>query len=79
MADITKPYKGVAYFGLWAVETADDYGKRDALAVLHDAVEATQDRDLRHNHELIDVLDYLTEHSGSRAAVSCCMSLSKCC
>ena len=31
------PYRKVPYFGIWAEETADQYGKRDAMAVLADA------------------------------------------
>ena len=29
MQDFAKTYQKVTYFGLWAEETADDYGKRD--------------------------------------------------
>jgi hypothetical protein len=41
------PYRGVTYFGIWAEETADTYGQRDALAVLQDAAERCADEDMR--------------------------------
>jgi hypothetical protein len=31
MQDFAKPYQKVTYFGLWAEESADAYGKRDAM------------------------------------------------
>lgn len=40
-------YRGVKYFGVWAEETADTFGRRDALAVLQDAVDRCADEDMR--------------------------------
>jgi len=46
----SKSYSGVKYFGVWAEETADAFGKRDALAVLHDVRERCRDEDMRNEH-----------------------------
>jgi hypothetical protein len=59
MQDFAKPYQKVTYFGLWAEETADDYGKRDAMAILADAAGRCYDQDMRQRQELRDALDYL--------------------
>lgn len=40
-------YRRVAYFGHWADDTADTFGRRDALAILRDAVERCGDQDMR--------------------------------
>ena len=45
MWNFAKPYRKVAYFGLWAEESADQYGKRDAMAILADAVDCGIDDD----------------------------------
>lgn len=54
------------YIGLWAEETADDYGKRDAMAVLADAAGCCFDDDVRQRPELLRALEYLTRET-SRA------------
>lgn len=69
MKDFSKPYRGVAHFGLWANESADVYGHRDAMAILADAIERSRDVDLRHDQAVTDALDYLDEHGGRLPAV----------
>jgi hypothetical protein len=59
MHDFSKPYRKVTYFGLWADDTADDYGKRDAMAILADAARRCFDEDMRQRQELQNALDYL--------------------
>lgn len=53
MTDFASPYRKVPYFGIWAEETADDYGKRDAMAVLADAAGCCFDDDVRQRQELL--------------------------
>ena len=69
MNDIARIHGSVPYFGLWAWETADDYGTRDALACLADAVEQTMERCMRFDPETLDALDYLEARSGCRPAL----------
>jgi hypothetical protein len=64
--DYAKPYKDVPYFGVWAEETANIYGARDALAVLAEAVRRTYETDLRHDQATLEALDYLTDRAGGR-------------
>lgn len=59
MSDFSRPYRGVAYFGTWATETADDYGQRDAATVLAGAVECCADEDMREDREVRAALSYL--------------------
>jgi hypothetical protein len=66
MQDFSSPYRKVPYFGIWAEETADDYGKRDAMAVLADAAGCCFDDDVRQRQELRRALDYLARET-SRA------------
>ena len=47
MHDFSSPYRNVAYFGSWGEETADVFGKRDALNVLKMAVENCVESDMR--------------------------------
>lgn len=61
MRDFAKSYKKVQYFGLWAEETADQYGKRDAMAILADAAGRCFDEDMRQRRELLDALEYLAQ------------------
>lgn len=51
-------YRGVVHFGLWAEETVDHYGRRDALEVLRQAAERTAESDQR-TPELRAALRYL--------------------
>jgi hypothetical protein len=66
MQDFSRPYRKVPYFGIWAEETADQYGKRDAMAVLADAAGCCFDDDVRQRQELLRALDYLARET-SRA------------
>ena len=66
MKDFAKPYSRVQYFGLWASESADRYGIRDAMAILADAAGRCFDEDMRQRQELQDSLEYLA-HATSRA------------
>jgi len=64
MKDFSRPYRGVQYFGLWADETADRYGIRDAMAILADAAGRCFDEDMRESGELLDALEYLARETG---------------
>ena len=66
MRDFASPYRKVPYFGIWAEETADQYGKRDAMAVLADAAGCCFDDDVRPRPELRRTLEYLARET-SRA------------
>lgn len=68
MTDFSRPHKGVAFFGLFAEESADTYGCRDAMAILAAAIEQTQDRDLRHDSDTLDALAFLQQHGGHQPA-----------
>lgn len=68
MTDFSKPYGDVAYFGIWASETAGDYGTRDAVAVLTGAVKRCTDEDMRHDRETADALTYLTAQGHDKRA-----------
>jgi hypothetical protein len=59
MRDFARPYQKVAYFGLWAEESADEYGKRDAMAILADAAGRCVDDDMRQRQEVLDAIEYL--------------------
>ena len=59
MTDYSNAYRGVQYFGVAFEESADTYGRRDALAILATAAERTADRDLRHDRETLEALDFL--------------------
>ena len=63
-----KPYQGVAYFGVWASETAGDYGRRAAVTVLAGAVDCCADDDMRRDGEVAAALDYLTANGHGKAA-----------
>jgi hypothetical protein len=54
----SKPYQGVKHFGHFVEEAADQYGRRDAMAVLADAVQRCIDEDMR-TAEVFAALDYL--------------------
>lgn len=56
----SKPYSRVTHFGVWAEESADHYGRRDAFAVLTDAFERCRDEDMNTEH-VFAALDYLAE------------------
>jgi hypothetical protein len=66
MKDFARPYRKVPYFSIWAEETADLYGKRDAMAVLADAAGRCFDDDVRQRPELRRALEYLARET-SRA------------
>ncbi len=66
--DFSKSHRGVAYFGIWATETADDYGRRDASTVLAGAVEICMDEAMRRDREVIAALAYLTRQGHDKRA-----------
>jgi hypothetical protein len=70
MKDFSRPYKGVQYFGLWATETADRYGIRDAMDILADAAGRCFDEDMRERRELRDALEYLSRETGHTVYVN---------
>lgn len=61
--DFGRPYRQVGYFGIWADETGDDYGKRDAVAVIRGAVIDCYDEDMR-TKEVAAALAWLVKHGG---------------
>jgi hypothetical protein len=63
MTDFASRYPKVPYFGIWAEETADQYGKRDAMAVLADAAGCCFDDDVRLRLELQRALEYLARET----------------
>ena len=69
MKDYSKPYRGVAWFGLWASDTADDYGRRDAVKVLADAAERCFDEDMREDRDVRGALAYLMDTGHDKRAV----------
>lgn len=64
--DFARPYQNVPYFGIWAEESADDYGKRDAATVLRDAVMRCVEEDMR-TPEVFAALEYLARHGAPKA------------
>ena len=68
MTDFGRPYRKVAYFGLWAAETADDYGRRDAVTVLAGAAEVCTDEDMREDREVLSALAYLGREGHEKRA-----------
>ena len=66
--DFSKPYREVVWFGLWAHETADDYGKREALTVLAGAVDCCTEDDMRENREVIAALTWLVGQGHDKRA-----------
>jgi hypothetical protein len=64
MRDFSKPYRDVAFFGIWADDSADHAGRRDALAVVACAVERCQDEDVRQDEELAAALAFLSRYGG---------------
>ena len=70
MKDFSRPYGRVQHFGLWAAESADRYGKRDAVAILADAAGRCFDEDMRQQRELLDALDYLARMTSCPVYVS---------
>jgi hypothetical protein len=70
MRDYASPYRKVPYFGIWAEETADHYGKRDAMAVLADAAGCCFDDDVRQRPELRGALEYLARETSCAVYVN---------
>lgn len=68
MTDYGKAYRGVQYFGIWADETADSFGTRDAVNILADAVGLCFDQDMRQRREILSALHYLSTHGGQEKA-----------
>ena len=70
MTDFSRNHRGMAYFGIGHEETADAYGARDAIAILAQAVDRTQDVDLLHDGDTLDALSYLDEIAGNGKRVA---------
>jgi len=68
MTDFSKPHRGVTYFGLFAEETADDYGRRAAVTILARAAERCTDEDMREDREVRAALDYLAQYGHDKRA-----------
>jgi len=45
--DFSKSHRGVTHFGLFAEESADDYGGRGAMQIVRDAVVRTVEENMR--------------------------------
>jgi hypothetical protein len=58
-----RPYRQVGYFVIWADETGDNFGRRDAMAMIRGAVIECYDEDMR-TAELSGALDWLVKHGG---------------
>lgn len=69
-SDFGAPYSGIQYFGGCWDFGHDDFGKRDAMAVLAEAVRQCADRDQRERQEVRDALAYLERHAGCMARVN---------
>lgn len=54
----SEPYRNVKHFGIWAEESADRYGKRDALRVLDDVCDRCYEEDMRTDYTFA-ALEYL--------------------
>lgn len=61
-------YRGVKYFGQWAEETADAYGRRDALAVLQDAADRCGEEDMR-TGQVMAALSFLSASATRQGAL----------
>jgi hypothetical protein len=66
MNNFSDPYRQAVFFGVWADETADRYGQRDALQILADAAERCMESDMR-TRDVLEALKYL-ERSATRRA-----------
>lgn len=60
-------YRGVKYFGQWAEETADAYGRRDALAILQEAAERCAEEDMR-TGQVMAALSFLSTSATRQGA-----------
>lgn len=62
MTDFASKHRHVKYFGVWAEETADEYGKAEAFHILVDAVARCVDEDMRKD-DVYAALNYLEKSS----------------
>lgn len=76
MRDFSKKYRGVPHFGIWAEETADQFGNRDAWRILWDGVRRCTTDDIRNDPYLQDAIDWFMHkavrtrpHADFRAAM----------
>lgn len=58
MHDFSVKYRGVPHFGLWAEESADQLGDRDAWAILCDAVRQCTTEDMREVGRIEEALQW---------------------
>lgn len=69
MRDFARKYhRGVAHFGLWAEETADQKGDRDAWAILCDAARRCTTEDMREAAEVAEALEWFESRMVRQAA-----------
>ncbi len=61
MKDYSEKYRNVTFFGIWAEEYADDYGRRDAWEIIRDALKRTKDEDVK-SDELEAALCFLERY-----------------
>jgi hypothetical protein len=69
-AAFASPYRKVPYFGIWADEPSDQYGKRDAITMLADAAGCCFDDHVRQRRVLKDAFDYPSVDSHHRFATA---------
>jgi len=60
--DFSTPYRNVPFFGVWAEESADGYGRLAALAILQSALDRCREEDMRHDTDTTAALAYLSRH-----------------
>ncbi len=65
MKDFSERHRHVVHFGLWAEESADDYGQLDALKILEAAAKRTYEHDMR-GEDLEDALAFLKTRNQRR-------------
>lgn len=58
MHDFSRKYRGVSHFGLWAEESADTLGNRDAWAILCDAARRCSAEDMRKEPNMLAALNW---------------------
>jgi hypothetical protein len=66
-SDFSTPYRNVPFFGVWAEESADRFGKTAALDVLEAAFKCCYDEDVREDPDFIAAVAYLSKHLVRRA------------
>lgn len=69
MHDFSERYRGVAHFGLWAEEAADDFGARDAWALLCEAVRRCPCEDITLDNRVANALAWFEQRMVRKQSV----------